>query len=45
MQENRKTLHDQLGSLGQRYMIFLVDGDKDNAIDNVYGVYFDNNAR
>ena len=36
----REELHNQLEALGQKYVNMLLGGDREKAIDHVYGVYF-----
>ncbi|KYM96988.1 hypothetical protein ALC62_12366 [Cyphomyrmex costatus] len=42
--QGRDRLNSQLGPLGHIYINALLSGDKRNEIDNVYGVYFDENG-
>ncbi|KYM94613.1 hypothetical protein ALC62_14755 [Cyphomyrmex costatus] len=40
----REELNNQLGPLGQKYVNMLLSGDREKAIDHVYGVYLNENG-
>ncbi|KYM96057.1 hypothetical protein ALC62_13290 [Cyphomyrmex costatus] len=40
----REELNNQLGPLGQKYVNMLLGGDREKAIDRVYGIYLNENG-